>query len=55
MSVKKEDWSTEYLDAIVSIKIVNSLEEAIKHINTYTVLVILMQLLLKTIKQRKNF
>ncbi len=36
MSVKKEDWATEYLDAIVSIKIVNSLEEAIKHINLYS-------------------
>ena len=34
--VKKEDWSTEYLDSIVSIKIVNSLEEAIDHINNYS-------------------
>ena len=32
----QEDWSKEYLDAIVSIKIVDSLEEAIKHINTYS-------------------
>ena len=30
-----EDWSTEYLDAILSIKIVDSLEEAIDHINHY--------------------
>ncbi len=30
-----EDWSKEYGDLILSIKIVNSLEEAISHINTY--------------------
>lgn len=30
-----EDWSTEYSDLILSIKIVESLEEAIAHINTY--------------------
>lgn len=30
-----EDWKTEYLDYIVAIKIVNNLEEAIDHINTY--------------------
>ncbi len=30
-----EDWKTEYLDAILSIKVVNSLEEAISHINHY--------------------
>lgn len=30
-----EDWATEYTDLILSIKIVNSLEEAIAHINTY--------------------
>tara|TARA_B100001248_G_scaffold257265_1_gene239486 strand:- start:582 stop:1841 length:1260 start_codon:yes stop_codon:yes gene_type:complete len=35
-AVKKEDWSTEYLDAVVSIKVVNSLEEAIEHINNYS-------------------
>ncbi|MCM8818967.1 MAG: glutamate-5-semialdehyde dehydrogenase [Candidatus Omnitrophica bacterium] len=29
------DWYTEYLDLIISIKIVNSLEEAIEHINKY--------------------
>jgi len=29
------DWKTEYLDAILSIKIVGSLDEAIDHINTY--------------------
>ncbi len=31
----EEDWETEYHDNIVSIKIVNSLEEAINHINRY--------------------
>ncbi|WP_407659687.1 glutamate-5-semialdehyde dehydrogenase [Limnoraphis robusta] len=30
-----EDWSTEYCDLILSIKIVDSLEDAITHINTY--------------------
>jgi glutamate-5-semialdehyde dehydrogenase len=32
---RAEDWSTEYSDLILSIKIVESLEEAIAHINTY--------------------
>lgn len=31
----EEDWSTEYLDAILSIKTVTSLDETITHINTY--------------------
>lgn len=31
----EEDWHTEYLDAILSIKVVDSLDEAIAHINTY--------------------
>lgn len=31
----EEDWGTEYLDYILSIKTVDSLEEAIRHINTY--------------------
>ena len=30
-----EDWSTEYLDLILSVKIVENLGEAIDHINTY--------------------
>ena len=30
-----EDWVTEYLDAIVSIKVVNGVGEAVNHINTY--------------------
>ncbi len=31
----EDDWSTEYSDLILSIKVVDSLEEAINHINTY--------------------
>lgn len=31
----EEDWGTEYLDAVISMKIVDSLEEAIAHINRY--------------------
>ena len=31
----EEDWSTEYLDLILSIKIVDSLDEAVSHINQY--------------------
>ena len=31
----EEDWKTEYLDAILSIRIVDNLEEAIRHINRY--------------------
>ncbi len=30
-----EDWAAEYLDAILAVKIVGSLDEAIDHINTY--------------------
>ena len=32
---KVSDWSTEYLDLIVAIKVVKDVDEAIKHINTY--------------------
>jgi glutamate-5-semialdehyde dehydrogenase len=32
---KEEDWYKEYLDLILAIKIVDSLEQAIKHINFY--------------------
>lgn len=32
----QEDYGTEYLDAIISIKVVDSLEEAIDHINYYS-------------------
>ena len=31
----EEDWRTEYLDLVLSIKVVDSLEEAIDHINRY--------------------
>lgn len=31
----EEDWGTEYLDGIISIKIVDSFEEAVAHINKY--------------------
>lgn len=31
----EEDWGTEYLDAVISMKIVDSVEEAIAHINRY--------------------
>ncbi|NLO98858.1 MAG: glutamate-5-semialdehyde dehydrogenase [Clostridiaceae bacterium] len=31
----EEDWRTEYLDYILSIKVVESIDEAIEHINTY--------------------
>ena len=30
-----EDWETEYLDLIIGVKIVNGLQEAIEHIQTY--------------------
>ena len=32
----EEDWSKEYLDKIISIKIVNGMKDAINHINTYS-------------------
>jgi len=31
-----EDWSTEYLDLILSVKIVENIDEAIDHINTFS-------------------
>jgi glutamate-5-semialdehyde dehydrogenase len=31
-----EDWSTEYLDYIISIKVVDGVDEAIEHINRYS-------------------
>ncbi len=31
----EEDWSTEYLDYILAVRVVESLDEAIDHINTY--------------------
>ncbi len=32
----EKDWSTEYLDAIISVKIVNGIDEAIAHIDKYS-------------------
>ena len=32
---KESDWTTEYLDTILSVKVVNGLEEAIEHIRNY--------------------
>jgi len=34
-TAKDKDWSTEYLDLILSVKVVGSLDEAIEHINKY--------------------
>jgi len=31
----EEDWTTEYLDAILAVKVVASLDEAIEHVNEY--------------------
>lgn len=31
-----DDWGTEYLDAIVSVKVVDGLDEAIRHVNRYS-------------------
>jgi glutamate-5-semialdehyde dehydrogenase len=31
----EEDWSTEYLDAVISIRVVESIDEAIDHIRRY--------------------
>ncbi len=35
MPATEEDWGTEYLDLILSIRVVDSLEQAIEHINRY--------------------
>lgn len=35
LPAKEEDWGTEYLDSIISVKTVDSAEEAIEHINKY--------------------
>lgn len=34
-SASQEDWRTEYLDDIISIKVVDGIDEAIEHINEY--------------------
>lgn len=36
LSATEEDWGSEYLDLILSVKIVSDIEEAIKHINQYS-------------------
>ncbi len=33
---KQTDWSCEYLDLVVAVKVVRTVDEAIKHINTYS-------------------
>lgn len=35
LPASEEDWGTEYLDAVISVKTVDSIEEAIAHINRY--------------------
>jgi len=35
INATEEDWSTEYNDLILSVKVVDSLDEAIEHIETY--------------------
>lgn len=35
LAASEEDWSTEYLDLIISSKVVGSVEEAVEHINQY--------------------
>ena len=32
----EEDWETEYLDKIISVKIVDGVQEAIEHINNFS-------------------
>ena len=34
-SAEKDDWSAEYLDLICAVKVVDSLEDAVEHINRY--------------------
>ncbi|HTJ96837.1 MAG TPA: glutamate-5-semialdehyde dehydrogenase [Rhodocyclaceae bacterium] len=36
IAATEEDWGTEYLDAIISVKVVAGLDEAIEHINRYS-------------------
>ena len=35
IAAKEDDWSKEYLDLIIAIKVVNDVDEAISHINKY--------------------
>lgn len=34
-TAKSEDWDTEYLDSIISVKVVEGLDDAVTHINTH--------------------
>ena len=36
LAATEEDWDTEYLDLIISIKVVDSMAEAVEHINTHS-------------------
>ena len=36
LAATQEDWDTEYLDLIISIKVVDSMAEAVDHINTHS-------------------
>ena len=36
LAATQEDWDTEYLDLIISIKVVDSMAEAVEHINTHS-------------------
>lgn len=36
VAATEEDWSTEYLDMEMSVKIVNNIDEALEHVETYT-------------------
>lgn len=36
IAATEEDWKTEYLDLIISVKLVKDIKEAIKHINRYS-------------------
>ncbi|BBB23190.1 glutamate-5-semialdehyde dehydrogenase [Abyssogena phaseoliformis symbiont OG214] len=36
IAATEKDWNTEYLDAILSIRVVNSMSDAIKHIDKYS-------------------
>ena len=35
-AASEEDWSTEYLDAIISVKVVDGIDEAVAHIGQYS-------------------
>jgi len=35
LPAKEDDWSAEYLDLILSVKVVDGIDDAVRHINTY--------------------